>query len=147
MVHKDINNNLLVVGRLIVEGAQNTALDAIFSSLPTAGSPLTIGAFDLSLLLPSTLTSYRYGGSLTTSPFTEGVSWVVLSEPLEMSPSQITAFKNLFPDGDSRDVQALDGRTISTDVTGFAAVPEPSEYATVVGLALAGFALWSRRRA
>lgn len=145
MVHQDGSGNLLVVGRLIVEGAANAALDPIFSSLPTAGSPLAIGSFNLSLLLPSTLTSYRYGGSLTTSPFTEGVSWVVLSEPLEMSLGQINAFKAVFPDGDSRHVQALDGRTIQTDVSGFAAVPEPSGYAAVAGLALAGFALWRRR--
>jgi carbonic anhydrase len=146
MVNRDAGGHLLVVGRLIDIGAKNVALDAIFAHLPTAGSPLSISSFNLGDLLPSTLTSYRYPGSLTTSPFTEGVSWVVLSEHLEMSLEQVDAFRTIFPTGDSREVQLLDGRSIQTDVVGFAAVPEPAEYAAVAGLALVAFGAWRRTR-
>ena len=40
--------------------------------------------------------------------------------------SQIDAFRKLFPEGNSREAQALNGRVVQTDVPGFAApVPEP----------------------
>lgn len=42
--------------------------------------------------------------------------WVVLAEPIEMSAEQIAAFQALFPEGNSREIQPLNGRTIRTDV-------------------------------
>jgi len=71
--------------------------------------------FNLRRLLPKNRESFRYGGSLTTPPFTEGVQWVVLAEPLEMSAQQIQAFEALFPQGNSREVQPLNNRIVVTD--------------------------------
>jgi carbonic anhydrase len=53
---------------------------------------------------------------LTTPNFDEGVRWVMLAEPIEMSGEQIDAFKRLFPEGNSREIQPLNGRTVLTDV-------------------------------
>jgi carbonic anhydrase len=61
------------------------------------------------------LFSARYTGSLTTPPYTTGVRWIVLTTPIELSPAQITAFRALFPEGNARAVQPLDGRAIETD--------------------------------
>jgi carbonic anhydrase len=77
-------------------------------------------------LLPSSLESYRYTGSLTTPPFTEGVNWVILAEALELSATQVQAFRDLFPTGNERELQALNSRVIQTDVPGFSSMPEPS---------------------
>ncbi len=55
-------------------------------------------------------------GSLTTPPFTEGVSWVVLDEPITLSAEQIAAFTALFPEGNTRETQPLNDREILTDV-------------------------------
>lgn len=88
----------------------------------------TVTGFDLAGLLPSSLESFRYDGSLTTPPFTEGVKWDLLAQAIFMSQAQIDEFRALFPDGDNRDVQDLNGRTILTDVPGFASIPEPSSF-------------------
>ena len=113
---------ILVVGVFVKAGKENKELSKIFSDLPTQKDERrAVARFNLTKLLPHGLESYRYDGSLTTpdpvtGDFNEGVKWVVLAEPIEMSQGQIDAFKALFPEGNSREVQPLNGRTISTDV-------------------------------
>jgi carbonic anhydrase len=122
LVFTDSASNLLVVGRGIgiKEGGFNKALDPIFSNLPQNNEETrNIDHFDLNALLPDNLTSFRYSGSLTTSPYTEGVSWIELATPLQMSRSQVEAFESLFPHGNSREVQELNDRIVLTDVPGF----------------------------
>ncbi len=132
LVHQSTEDDLLVIGSFIKEGDFNPLLDSIFSNLPENGEPdVTINNFNLSALLPSSLDSFQYQGSLTTSPFTEGVQWVVLNEVLEMSSSQIEAFQALFPADNSREIQPLNDRIVQTDVQNVATVPEPT---TVLGL-------------
>jgi carbonic anhydrase len=146
MVHQATNGDFLVVGRLIEFGMPNAALAPIFSSLPpNPGDQVTVSPFDLGALLPSHLASFRYPGSLTTPPFTEGVSWVVLAEPLELSPAQIDAFRQLFPHGNVREVQPLNGRVVLTDVAGFATVPEPATL-TLLSLGSLGLLVFGWRR-
>jgi carbonic anhydrase len=144
------SSNLLVVGRWINESnSPNSALDPIFSHLPqTTSDTLNIAHFDLNTLLPATLESFRYPGSLTTPPFSENVSWINLAQPLGLSHSQIDAFRALFPEGNAREVQPLDGRLVQTDVPGFAtAVPEPQTYAMLLaGLCLIAWNTRSRTR-
>jgi carbonic anhydrase len=124
MVHQAANGNLLVVGRLIELGDHNSLLDPIFANLPPdTTTHLSVSNFDLSGLLPASLKSLRYSGSLTTPPFTEGVQWIVLTESLELDHVQIEAFHTLFHDGDSRPAQSLSGRVVLTDDASF--VPEP----------------------
>ena len=146
MVFADAADNLLVVGRWINQGSFNSALDPIFSDLPSPSATHQVSDFDLKALLPDNLQSFRYSGSLTTPPFTEGVSWVNLAQPLEMAASQIQAYQELFPEGNTRPVQPLGDRIILTDVPGFATtVPEPQTYAMLLaGLGLLGF--MTRRR-
>jgi carbonic anhydrase len=146
LVFSDASNNLLVVGRWVdASDAHNppqTSLDPIFSDLPkTTTETHVFNHFDLNTLLPSNLQSFRYDGSLTTPPFSEGVKWVDLAQPLYISQADINAYSSLFPNGDAREIQPLNGRVVLTDVPGFAsAVPEPETYAMLLaGLALIGF--------
>jgi len=142
LVFSDSNKDLLVVGRWVQAGAFNSDLDPIFSHIPqNTSETLHIDHFNLNTLIPSNLESFRYSGSLTTPDFNEGVSWVMLSQPLFMSSEQINAFSSLFPEGDARAVQDLNGRIVLTDVPGFVtAVPEPETYAMMLaGLCLMAF--------
>jgi len=158
MVFSDASNHTLVVGRWIqgIDGPNGptTSLDPIFNDLPQNTTQTHVfNNFDLNTLLPSNLQSFRYDGSLTTPPFTEGVKWIELAQPLQMSSAEINNFSSLFPvnplspnGGDARGIQDLNGRVVLTDVPGFAsAVPEPETYAMLLaGLGLIGFA--ARRR-
>ena len=98
LVFQDANSHLLVVGRWVEEGAKNVALDPIFSHIPqNTTTTLAVDHFNLNSLIPANLESFRYDGSLTTPPFSEGVKWVDLATPLDMSSDQIKAFSSLFP--------------------------------------------------
>ena len=114
LVHKDAHNHVLVIGLLVRAGEPNQALQGLWTQLPkeklnekvTPPEPV-----DVSALLPADRRYFAYEGSLTTPPCTEGVRWVVLVQPLTMSPQQIDTFAGLFPD-DSRPIQPRNGRTL-----------------------------------
>lgn len=122
MVHAD-ENGLLVLGALVKEGRADPELEKLWRVLPReAGDHARIQGFDLAALLPAALRSYRYSGSLTTPACDQGVQWVLLAEPLEMSAPQIASFQALFldterfPEGNARPIQARNGREVTTDV-------------------------------
>jgi carbonic anhydrase len=146
MVFTDASNNILVVGRWVdaadATHPATTSLDPIFSDLPQNTSQTHVFEhFNLNTLLPSDMGSFRYDGSLTTPNFDEGVKWVDLAQPMYISQADINAYSSLFPNGDAREIQDLNGRIVLTDVPGFASpVPEPETYAMLLaGLALISF--------
>ena len=58
-------------------------------------------------------TYYRYPGSLTTSPYTEGVEWVVVQKARQASAAQIKEFfAKVHNEENSREIQALNGRKV-----------------------------------
>jgi carbonic anhydrase len=102
-----------VLGVLLQEGAEHAALKPVFDHMPaTEGPEQTIaGTVELSALLPADKRSYRYAGSLTTPPCSEGVKWIVFVQPMAISTEQIEAFRALFPQN-ARPPQSLNGRTV-----------------------------------
>jgi carbonic anhydrase len=62
-------------------------------------------------MLPHDTAYYMYMGSVTAPPCTEGVRWIVLKAPVEISSAQVKAFAELYPD-DARPTQPLDGRIV-----------------------------------
>ena len=113
LVHRSEGGSLVVVGVLFREDSASRALAPVWSSLPaSAGPPRAVpDAVDLPALLPESRTSWRYPGSLTTPPCTEGVAWIVLTEPLTLSAGQIEAFAAIFPNN-YRPVQPLGDRVL-----------------------------------
>ncbi|UQZ35564.1 carbonic anhydrase [Paenibacillus sp. PK3_47] len=117
LVHKSDDGVLAVVGVLITKGADNSELNKLWSVLPSKESEQETaveGTFDINKLLPADLHSFRYQGSLTTPPCTEGVQWIVLENPVQWSEAQISAFGDIFPH-DNRPVQHLGTREIAAD--------------------------------
>ena len=113
LVHRDGGGGLAVVGVLICEGEENAALAPAWACLPPdpGESRAISGEIDLAALLPPFGTTWRYRGSLTTPPCTEGVAWIVPDEPLPMSPAQIAAFAAIYPNN-RRPVQPLGDRDL-----------------------------------
>jgi carbonic anhydrase len=118
MVHMAEDESLAVVGLLLQEGEEHAALMPVFEAMPAMEGPEqeVTGTVDLEALLPETRTTYRYLGSLTPPPCTEGVLWLLFTEPTAVSTAQIEAFRKVFGD-DARPVQPLNDRTIGEDTT------------------------------
>ena len=116
LVHRNNSGALAVVGVLFEVGSANEALKPLWNHLPAKAGPATIvaGEVDATALLPKRRTTWRYMGSLTTPPCTEGVSWIVMTEPVALSAEQIEAFGTIFPNN-SRPVQPLNGRALRRD--------------------------------
>jgi carbonic anhydrase len=122
LVHSGPGGRLAVVGVFIREGEPNPELSKIWARLPKKpGDETEVHDFDLRGLLPKSLASYRYAGSLTTPACGQGVQWNVLASPLTLSAGQIAELRKIFsgkqfPDGNHRPVQPLNGRVVVTDV-------------------------------
>jgi carbonic anhydrase len=117
MVHKSAGGKLAVVGVFIAEGVHNKAFDPVWANLPAQKGVEThypAVTVDVDALLPTARTSYRYDGSLTTPPCSEGVNWIVMTTPIQLSSEQVQAFTRRIKDN-NRPVQMLNGRTILTD--------------------------------
>ena len=131
LVHAAAEGATLVVAVLLREGAANAGLAPLFHHLPShPGEHITATRFDVSALLPRGWHAARYTGSLTTAPYTEGVRWIVIAPPVEVSREQIAEFRALFPHGNSREVQPVNGRIVVTDDRTF----EQDEGVTVVAV-------------
>jgi carbonic anhydrase len=113
-VHKSNEGDLGVLGVMIKEGRHNAEAEKIWSRMPmqqkdevTYGDVMINGA----ALLPASKVYYRFMGSLTTPPCTEGVNWHVLKQPIEFSRAQIDKFRQAFP-VNARPVQEANSRIV-----------------------------------
>lgn len=118
LVHRNADGKLAVVGILIHAGAENSAFKSTWENLPTAQGPVQQVAAEVNAaeMLPTVQETFRYDGSLTTPPCTEGVKWNVMVKPIEMSDAQLAAFTHLF-EGNNRPVQPLNDRPLLEDTT------------------------------
>ena len=116
-VHRRIGTegDLAVVGVLIEEGAENEALAGVLANAPEEeGEAETEETVDANALLPEGRATYRYPGSLTTPPCSQGVLWNVLAQPIEMSAEQIETLFSLIGES-NRPLQPLGDRALLED--------------------------------
>lgn len=116
LVHRKPNGSFLVIGIFIEPGRVRSAIDPIFRALPKQpGTTHDVPNVHLRNLLPHRRESFRYSGSLTIPPFTEGVDFIIFTNSISFLPQQIRAFRELFENGNNREVQPLNGREIRSD--------------------------------
>jgi len=113
-VHVDYAGNYAVLGVLFEEGAHNAELEKLIKAAPkheTEAHQVKGVTFDPAKLLPANLAVYRYEGSLTTPPCSEGVRWHVATHRVTASAAQIGVLHAILGDN-ARPTQPLHGRLL-----------------------------------
>ena len=113
LVHSNPRGELAVIGILFGAGETHPKLAELGATIPdTVGKPAPFSVSLAALGLPGEVQSYyRYNGSLTTPPCSEGVRWFVLAQPRTISPEQQEKFIDLIGE-DARGPQLLNARVI-----------------------------------
>lgn len=117
-VHADADGHLAVIGVMLTEGAaDNAAFAPVFNAMPAeAAEPAVVegATIDANAMLPEDQLYYTYRGSLTTPPCSEGVRWIVMTTPVELSAAQIEAFQSIF-ELNARPAQPINARGLLLD--------------------------------
>ena len=114
LVHADKDGNLAVVAVMFQEGAANALLTRLWEKMPgKAGdkSALPTG-LSVSQMLPKERDYYRFNGSLTTPPCSEGVRWLVMTKQATASKAQIQQFSKAVGIANNRPIQPTNARAV-----------------------------------
>ncbi len=161
LVHKAADGRLAVIGVMVQAGSENPAWKPVLDNMPAEeGAPQHIAGVSVNAadLLPADKSFYRYNGSLTTPPCTQGVNWFVMRNAVELSAAQIDQFRAIYSDN-YRPVQPLNGRAFLAADAALAAAAAPANLPAtgglpfdpvavlMIGVVLAGAGACFRRRA
>jgi len=114
-VHRMKGKNIFaVVAVMFDEGAANPILEQIWNKIPSkVGESIKFEkSINYTQLLPKDKDYYRFNGSFTTPPCTEGVYWHVLKTPLTASKAQIAKFLATMHHPNNRNIQKTGARVI-----------------------------------
>lgn len=114
LVHKNAEGQLAVVAVLLEPGEASVLIDKIWTYMPLDVNDqvhMPPGLLNLKELLPQDQRYYQFIGSLTTPPCTEGVLWMVLKQPVQLSAAQLRLFQQLYPNN-ARPVQPVNNRPV-----------------------------------
>ena len=115
-VHVSKDGELAVVAVMFEQSKENKILKKICNKIfsnphKTASCSLTDN--DINTLLPVSKAYYRFDGSLTTPPCSEGVRWFVLKDYSHVSATQAKKFVNVMMKGrNNRPTQPLNARKV-----------------------------------
>lgn len=113
LVHADKDGKLAVVAVMFKEGKQNAVLADLWNAPPAAGTEQPASQpVNIRDMLPDDLDYYRFNGSLTTPPCSEGVRWLVLKQPIVASSEQIQALTDAVGHANNRPLQPVNARVI-----------------------------------
>ncbi|KAL8094793.1 alpha carbonic anhydrase 7-like [Apium graveolens] len=118
MVHKDNNDKVAVVGQLYKIGKPDAFLSKLskeIMSLADKRNSKRVGKLDAKEIELAGRNYYRYMGSLTVPPCTEGVTWILNQELGTVSEDQVKLLRdavNDYADENARPVQPLNRRKI-----------------------------------
>jgi carbonic anhydrase len=118
MVHtlRGASDKYLVVGILFREGLDDAFVEEVLAHVPGRSGE----RFDGPMLLDAQRALgridgyYHYEGSLTTPPYSESVTWLVLKDIHQAAPAQIERLNRIEGDN-ARHIQALSARTVEAE--------------------------------
>ncbi|HEY0749061.1 MAG TPA: carbonic anhydrase family protein [Steroidobacteraceae bacterium] len=113
LMHQSDDGKVIGVAVLVKAGRANATIRQLWAHMPSTEGEEAVAGVEVSPagLLPRDLAYYTYMGSQTAPPCSEGVTWVVLKTPIDISARQIAAFAKLYPH-DVRPLQQLNGRIV-----------------------------------
>ncbi len=113
-VHAAADQSLAVVGVMFSATEGEHPIDPYVSTIPPepGGSISGSNLVDMQKLIPLGSKRYRYEGSLTTPPCSEGVQWVVMQDSQPVGRAALAAYTNRYP-ANNRPVQPLNDRTVT----------------------------------
>jgi carbonic anhydrase len=114
-VHASKDGTLAVVALMFDNGVENPFIKKIWESMPKEAdktTPLVISAKEINALLPQNREYYRFNGSLTTPPCSEGVRWLVLKNYATISPAQVEEFLHTMHHKNNRPIQPINARKV-----------------------------------
>lgn len=114
MVHEDKTGHRVIIAVMLEEGNANPAFEKLLGSVPKEkeqSKPLAIRVTPGDLM-PTKPAYYRYSGSLTAPPCTEGVQWVIMKEALKISKFQLGSLQQAIGEPNQRPLQDGQGRMI-----------------------------------
>ena len=113
LVHKDLDGRLAVVSVMLERGTSHPLVQTLWNNLPLErhSSYAPEVAIDPNDMLPTDQRYATFIGSLTTPPCTEGVLWMVMRQPVQLSLDQISIFSRLHP-MNARPIQEMAGRLV-----------------------------------
>ncbi|MBA3661661.1 MAG: carbonic anhydrase family protein [Gammaproteobacteria bacterium] len=114
-VHQGPNGKVAVLGVFAKGGEESEEMQIVVDNIPhdQGQSHLIPGkSINPADLLPANKRHYRFQGSLTTPPCSEGLQWFVFAEPITISPAQIARLRHAVGGSNARPVQPLNGRSI-----------------------------------
>ncbi len=114
LVHADEAGNIAVLAVLFVEGETNPSIASAWSYMPgiEGGKQNLPSGVSAEGLLPANRDYYRFDGSLTTPPCTEGVLWLVMKKPVTVSKDQIGKFVKVLKHPNNRPIQPINARAV-----------------------------------
>jgi carbonic anhydrase len=113
-VHADYDGNLAVISVMYTIGDENHGMEKLWKQMPAeegnkAGLASQVRAEEL---MPADKDYYRFNGSLTTPPCSEGVVWIVMKNPVTVSEAQVKQFTEVMGHPNNRPIQSTNARPI-----------------------------------
>ncbi|HDH11926.1 MAG TPA: carbonic anhydrase family protein [Nitrospirae bacterium] len=115
LVHADNDGNLAVVSVMFTKGKANLSVGKVWEHMPKkAGKTNTVSGTSINIMdmLPKNKAYYRFNGSLTTPPCTEGVRWFVLKDSVQVSADQVKEFHSVMHHDNNRPIQPRYARPV-----------------------------------
>jgi len=114
-VHASKDGKLAVVAVMFEDGKENPIIKKIWNKMPhkageSAGCGLTAKA--INSILPKDKDYYRFSGSLTTPPCSEGVRWFVMKDYSTISKAQVEEFLHTLHHANNRPIQPINAREV-----------------------------------
>lgn len=112
-IHIGPGRSIAVVAVLFDAAEGTQPIDHLVATIPEPGEPVSeVRLADIQRFIPLASKRYRYLGSLTTPPCTEGVEWIVMHDRQPVGASALAVYAQRFAPN-NRPVQPLNDRTVT----------------------------------